>query len=244
MYGWQFRIPLYICRKYLFVKLKHVFLTVALVLLFDQILKIYIKTHFYYGEEVNLIGSWFRLHFIENEGMAFGLKFGERWGKLFLTVFRFGAVCWGFYFIETRLIRKKHRNGLIFFSALILAGAAGNLIDSMFYGKIFTESSFHLGRLVPWGHGYGDFLHGKVVDMLYFPVLNGTFPDWLPIWGGESFEFFRPVFNLADFAISFGVICIMVFQKKLLPSESHEVKKTLEQAENERVSQNPGTHVS
>ena len=198
------------------MKLKHVFITVGLVLLLDQALKIYIKTHFFYGQEINVIGKWFRLHFIENEGMAFGMKFGEHWGKLFLTLFRLVAVCWGFFFIQTTLIRQKFTNGLIFCSSLILAGAMGNLIDSLIYGKIFTESSFHMGRLVPWGHGYGELLHGKVVDMLYFPLLSGYFPTWMPIWGGQEFEFFRPVFNLADFSISFGVITILVFQNKLL----------------------------
>lgn len=198
------------------MKLKHVFFIVALVLLLDQILKIYIKTHFYYGQEVNVIGTWFRLHFIENEGMAFGMKFGAHYGKIFLTLFRLVAVIWGFYFIQTTLIKQKFSNGLILCSSLILAGAMGNLIDSLVYGKIFTESSFHLGRMVPWGKGYGDFLHGKVVDMLYFPIMTGTFPSWFPVWAGEPFEFFRPVFNLADFSISFGVIAIVVFQNKLL----------------------------
>ncbi len=192
------------------------FITVLVVLFLDQILKIYIKTQFFYGQEENIIGNWFRLHFIENEGMAFGMKFGEHWGKVFLTLFRLVAVCWGFFFIQTTLIRQKYSNGLIFCSSLILAGAMGNLIDSLVYGKIFTESSFHKAKLVPWGQGYGDLLHGKVVDMLYFPIMSGNFPAWMPIWGGESFEFFRPVFNLADFSISFGVITILVFQNRLL----------------------------
>lgn len=212
------------------MKLKHVIFTVFVVLLLDQFLKIYIKTHFFYGQEENILGSWFRLHFIENEGMAFGMKFGAHYGKIFLTLFRLAAVCWGFYFIQTSLIKQKFSNGLIFCSALILAGAMGNLIDSMVYGKIFTESSFHKARLVPWGQGYGDLLHGKVVDMLYFPIFRGTFPNWLPIWGGESFEFFRPVFNLADFSISFGVITILIFQNKLLHKKDteHPVNKDAE----------------
>ena len=193
-----------------------------MVLLFDQVLKIYIKTHFFYGQEELVIGHWFRLHFIENEGMAFGMKFGEHWGKIFLTLFRLAAVCWGVFFIQTTLIRQKFSNGLIFCSSLILAGALGNLFDSLFYGKIFTESSFHMARLVPWGSGYGDFLYGRVVDMLYFPILSGTFPSWVPIWGGESFEFFRPVFNIADFSISFGVITILVFQNKLLHKKGND----------------------
>jgi signal peptidase II (EC:3.4.23.36). Aspartic peptidase. MEROPS family A08 len=185
-------------------------------LIADQASKIYIKTHFYYGEEYKVIGQWFRLHFIENEGMAFGMKFGERWGKLLLTLFRLAAVVWGFFYIKNTLIKQGYRNGLIFCASLILAGAIGNSIDSVFYGKIFTESSFHLARFTRWGQGYGDLFHGKVVDMLYFPIFRGTFPSWLPIWGGEDFEFFRPVFNIADAAISVGVIAIFVFQKSLL----------------------------
>jgi len=192
----------------------------------DQVLKIYIKTNFFYGQEVNVIGSWFRLHFIENEGMAFGMKFGERWGKIFLTLFRLVAVCWGFYFIQTTLIKQKYANGLILCSSLILAGAMGNLVDSLVYGKIFTESSFHKAHFVPWGQGYSELLHGKVVDMLYFPMFSGTFPSWFPIWGNEPFEFFRPVFNLADFSISFGVITILVFQNKLLHKK--EVRGAME----------------
>ncbi len=207
------------------MKLKHVIFTVLIVLFLDQVLKIYIKTHFSYGEEHNVIGNWFKLHFIENEGMAFGMKFGEHWGKLFLTLFRLVAVAWGFYFIQNTLIKEKYANGLIFCASLILAGALGNSFDSVFYGKIFTESSFHVAKWTAWGHGYTDMFHGRVVDMLYFPVLKGTYPTWFPIWGGEEFEFFRPVFNLADAAISGGVIAIFVFQGKLLSKEKIPVEE-------------------
>lgn len=190
-------------------------------LIADQALKIYIKTHFYYGQEVNLLGNWCKLHFIENEGMAFGMKFGEHWGKVFLTLFRVGAVVWGFYFIKNKII-NQFTNGLVICSALILAGALGNSFDSIFYGKIFTESSFHVAKWTTWGQGYGNLLHGKVVDMFYFPLFSGIFPHWFPIWGGEPFEFFRPVFNIADAAISCGVISIFVFQKKLLKKNTAE----------------------
>lgn len=213
------------------MKLKHVAFTVLIVLLLDQLLKIYIKTHFSYGEEHNVIGDWFKLHFIENEGMAFGMKFGEHWGKLFLTLFRLVAVAWGFYFIQNTLIKEKYSNGLIFCASLILAGALGNSIDSVFYGKIFTESSFHVAKWTAWGQGYTDMFHGRVVDMLYFPVLKGTYPTWFPIWGGEDFEFFRPVFNIADAAISGGVISIFVFQGKMLSKEKNpidEIKRNVE----------------
>ena len=207
------------------MKLKHVIFTVLIVLFLDQVLKIYIKTHFSYGEEHNVIGNWFKLHFIENEGMAFGMKFGEHWGKLFLTLFRLVAVAWGFYFIQNTLIKEKYANGLIFCASLILAGALGNSFDSVFYGKIFTESSFHVAKWTAWGQGYTDMFHGRVVVMLYFPVLKGTYPTWFPIWGGEDFEFFRPVFNLADAAISGGVIAIFVFQGKMLSKEKIPVEE-------------------
>ena len=221
------------------MKLKHVIYTVLVVLFLDQLLKIYIKTHFSYGEEHNVIGNWFKLHFIENEGMAFGMKFGEHWGKLFLTLFRLVAVAWGFYFIQNTLIKEKYSNGLIFCASLILAGALGNSFDSVFYGKIFTESSFHVAKWTAWGQGYTDMFHGRVVDMLYFPVLKGTYPTWLPIWGGEDFEFFRPVFNLADAAISGGVISIFVFQGKMLSKG-----KTLEDEIETNVQSNTETETA
>lgn len=218
------------------MKLKHVIGVVLAVLSLDIFSKVYIKTHFYHGEEINVIGNWFKLHFIENEGMAFGMTFGEHYGKLFLTLFRLIAVAWGFYFIQNTLIKQRYSNGLIFCGALILAGALGNSVDSVFFGKIFTESSwYHVARFVPWGQGYGELFHGKVVDMLYFPVLKGTYPSWFPVWGGESFEFFRPVFNIADTAISTGVISIFVFQKRLLHNHIEQkvipvVEQTTEQA--------------
>ena len=198
------------------MKIKHVILTVLLVLFFDQFLKIYIKTTYNYGEHNAIIGNWFQLYFIENEGMAFGMKFGEDWGKLFLTLFRLVAVAWGFYFIKNTLIKEGYTNGLIFCAALILAGALGNSIDSVFYGKIFSESYHNVAHFVTWGQGYGKLFHGRVVDMLYFPVLKGIFPSWVPVWGGSDFEFFRPIFNIADASISGGVIAIFVFQKKIL----------------------------
>ena len=171
--------------------------------------------------------SWLPLlHDLTNEGMAFGMKFGEDWGKVFLTVFRIVAVIWGFIFIKNTLIKEKYNGGLIFCSSLILAGALGNSIDSIFYGEIFTESSFHVAHWVSWGQGYGTILHGKVVDMLYFPVLQGTYPSWFPFWKGEPFEFFRPVFNIADASISGGVIAIFVFQKMFLKKQTVEIPTT------------------
>jgi len=164
---------------------------------------------------VNVIGNWFKLHFIENEGMAFGMEFGGGFGKLFLTTFRLVAVFAG-YFILRNLVRQRYTNGLLVCSALIWAGAIGNLIDSMFYGLIFTDSTFHLAQLVPMGEGYGKFMHGRVVDMLYFPIVESTYPSWIPGIGGRPFTFFAPIFNVADFAISAGVIALLLFQNRYM----------------------------
>lgn len=206
------------------MKYRNALLIVIFVILIDQISKFYIKLNFTYGEDLMVIGSWFRLHFIENEGMAFGMKLSDNsFGKLALTLFRLVAVVFGFFLIK-RLVNKQYTRGLILCSALILAGAAGNLIDSMFYGLIFTESPYcphfttacETAKLVAPGQGYGAFLHGKVVDMLYFPLISTTLPDWLPIWGGKRFDFFEPVFNIADMAISIGVFALLFFQKRLV----------------------------
>ncbi len=217
------------------MKYRNALLIVIFVILIDQISKFYIKLNFTYGEDLMVIGSWFRLHFIENEGMAFGMKLSDNsFGKLALTLFRLVAVVFGFFLIK-RLVNKQYTRGLILCSALILAGAAGNLIDSMFYGLIFTESPYcphfttvcETAKLVAPGQGYGAFLHGKVVDMLYFPLISTTLPDWLPIWGGKRFDFFEPVFNIADMAISIGVFALLFFQKRLVQKneESQPVKE-------------------
>jgi len=178
--------------------------------------KIYIKTHFYYGEEINVIGHWFRLHFIENEGMAYGMKLGDAGtGKLLLSLFRLVAVVFGFFLLK-KLVNKGYSKGAIICGSLILAGALGNLIDSMFYGLIFSESTFHVAKFVPWGTGYGSFLHGRVVDMMYFPIIDTRLPQSFPFMGGKDFVFFEPVFNIADAAISIGVLVLVFFQKKLI----------------------------
>ena len=187
-------------------------LTVFLVLLLDQLLKIYTKTHFMLGQEFR-IANWFIIHFTENNGMAFGMELGGSVGKLILSLFRVIAViAIAGYLVY--LVRQKSSRGLIISIALILAGALGNIVDSLFYGMIFNNSYYQLATLFPSEGGYSSFLHGKVVDMLYFPLLQGHFPTWVPIWGGEEFEFFRPVFNLADSAITVGVAIILLFQKK------------------------------
>lgn len=190
---------------------------IALIIFIDQALKFYIKLNYFIGEEHALIGQWARLHFVENEGMAWGLKFGGDFGKIILTLFRLVAVIWGTFLIKG-FIKQKYHNGFIICAALIYAGAVGNLIDSLFYGLIFNESypyTTMVAQLFPTGGGYASFLHGKVVDMFYFPIIrNGHFPTWFPIWGGEEFEFFRPVFNFADAAISAGVIALFIFNNR------------------------------
>ncbi len=192
------------------------FFIICVIVIADQALKIYVKTHYHTGESHNVIGNWFRLYFIENEGMAYGWKFGGNWGKLVLTLFRLTAVIFGIFYIK-KIIEKKYHPGFIVCVALIFAGALGNLVDSMFYGIIFEDSSlytYNVAKIFP-RQGYAGFLHGKVVDMLYFPVIrNAHFPSWFPVWGGEDFEFFRPIFNLSDAAISVGIITILVFQKR------------------------------
>jgi signal peptidase II len=211
------------------VKGKQVFLLILLIVIADQALKIWVKTSFYMWEERRVIGEWFRLHFIENEGMAWGWQLGEGgFGKIALTLFRLVAVGFGVYYIR-RIIKEKYHTGFIVCAALIFAGALGNLIDSMFYGMIFENSdpyTRNLAQIFP-DKGYAGFLHGKVVDMFYFPIIRDAhFPSWVPVWGGEEFEFFRPVFNLADASISVGVIAIIIFQKKFL-KKKEEITETV-----------------
>lgn len=216
------------------VKYRHAIIIVLLVIIVDQFSKFYIKTNFYYGEEINVLGTWFRLHFIENEGMAFGMKLSEAaTGKLILTLFRLIAVVFGFFLLKRFVVRNYHK-GLIICGSLILAGALGNLIDSIFYGLIFTESSFHIAQLVPMGEGYGKIFHGRVVDMLYFPIIDTVLPDWVPVWGGKPFSFFDPVFNIADAAISGGVITLLLFQKRFMqtPGQPKEVTATQQETLN------------
>jgi signal peptidase II len=199
------------------VKKRSVFFIICLIVIADQVLKIYIKTHYHAGESHAVLGNWFQLYFIENEGMAYGWKLGGEWGKMALTLFRLAAVIFGIFYIS-KIVEKKYHKGFIICVALIFAGALGNLIDSMFYGLMFEESStitYNVAKIFP-PHGYAGFLHGNVVDMLYFPIIHTQFPDWLPIWGGQDFDFFSPIFNLADASISTGIITIFVFQKKLL----------------------------
>jgi signal peptidase II len=201
--------------------LKKSFFIVFLVLILDQVLKIWIKTHMTIGQEIHVAGNWFILHFTENEGMAFGYTFGGPSGKLILSIFRIIAVIVIAIYIH-RLQKKSPHPGLIFSFSLIMAGALGNIIDSAFYGLIFNASSYHsVAALFPPGGGYGAFLHGKVVDMLYFPIIETSLPNWFPIWGGEPFTFFRPVFNIADSSITTGVVLLLIFQKKFFTKKEN-----------------------
>ncbi len=204
------------------MKAKHVILIIMLIVLGDQALKIYIKTGYHLNTSHNVFGNWFQLYFVENPGMAYGWKFGGNWGKVALTVFRLGAVVFGTWYLG-QIIKKKYHKGFIVCAALVYAGALGNLIDSCFYGLIFDKGMVfdpqlkeymgYSGLAVFSKNGYASFLHGNVVDMLYFPVIKGHFPSWVPGWGGEDFEFFRPIFNIADASISTGIISILFFQK-------------------------------
>lgn len=189
-------------------------LLIILILIIDQTLKLWVKTHMVIGQEIPMFGKWGLLHFIENNGMAFGLEMGGKSGKIILTIFRMIAIAGICWFLVT-LVRKKSNTGLILAVSAILAGAIGNLIDSAFYGMIFSESTTQPALLFPPGGGYSSFLQGRVVDMLYFPVIDTHWPSWSPFRPGESLVFFRPVFNIADSAITCGVFAIIIFQKRM-----------------------------
>ena len=191
--------------------MKKIFFTAFILIILDQILKIWIKTHFFLGEEYQVF-NWFIIHFTENNGMAFGMEFGGYTGKKILTLFRIIVVGLGIKYVFD-LVKKRLSNGVLIALGLIIGGAIGNIIDSSFYGIIFNESYNNVASFMPESGGYSSFLHGKVVDMFYFPLLNSHFPSWLPIWGGEHFIFFRPVFNIADAGISVGIFMILLFYR-------------------------------
>jgi signal peptidase II len=207
---------------------KKAVLLVLLVLVIDQTVKIWIKTHMALGDNFQVFGNKFIIHFTENPGMAFGMQFGGESGKLVLSIFRIMAVfgiCWYLW----HLIKTNAKTGLILCFSLILAGAVGNIIDSAAYGLIFNKGMTFNSALNDWlpypgiaefsTHGYAHFLKGCVVDMLYFPIIQGHYPSWIPIWGGRDFMFFRPVFNIADSSITIGVFLILIFQKRYFKNE-------------------------
>ncbi len=206
------------------------------VLLIDQIVKIWIKTHMYLGEEI-VITDWFRIYFIENNGMAFGMEIGS---KLFLTLFRIVAVSLLIYYIIRIRNREYIKTGYIVCCALITAGAAGNIFDSVFYGIIFNNPyPPEIAALFPPDGGYAPLFHGKVVDMLYFPLFSFYWPDWMPFVGGQYFLFFQPIFNVADAAITVGILVLILFYSRYLSAPvSQEESITVRKSKNDGSSSN------
>ena len=192
--------------------MKKVLTTALLLLVLDQLLKFWIKTNMFLGQEFRIF-DWFIIHFTENNGMAFGLEFGGDTGKIILSVFRIIVIAWGFTYINT-LTKTSLPNGLLVALGLVFGGAIGNIIDGVFYGVLFNDSYNQIAEFLPAVGGYSTFLMGKVVDMFYFPLINTHFPGWIPFFGEEHFIFFRPVFNIADAGISVGMFVLILFYRK------------------------------
>ncbi|NCP59249.1 MAG: lipoprotein signal peptidase [Flavobacteriales bacterium] len=203
---------------------KSVFL-ITLILLIDQISKIYIKTHFALGDEYQVF-NWFKIYFVENDGMAWGTKISDfisfisdRTAKIALTVFRIVAIVGiGYWLLDAT--KKNSPRILLLAIAFIFSGALGNIVDSVFYGMLFNDSHGQIATFLPKEGGYDGLLHGRVVDMLYFPLWKGYLPEWIPFFGGQFFTFFEPVFNVADMAISTGFVMLLVFNKKAFPKNT------------------------
>jgi signal peptidase II len=229
-------------------KVKKSILIVALILIVDQILKFVVKTNMSYGQTVHILGDWFLIRFIENPGMAFGIDIPGRFGKIILTLFRIIAVIAIIWYMR-KLLRENARTGLIVCLSLILAGAMGNIIDSAFYGFLFDKGTVYNEQIRQWitysgtakldFSGYAGFLRGCVVDMLYFPIIETTIPDWFPFMKGEHFVFFRPIFNIADSSISVGVALILIFQRRLFRSSAHHTEAA-EQEKPVEITAEPG----
>jgi signal peptidase II len=202
------------------------FVLIAIILVVDQAVKIYIKTHFQLHESVR-VTDWFYIYFTENSGMAFGWEFFD---KIFLTLFRIiaaGLLIWYMVYISRK---KQFPTGYVLSIALIIAGALGNVIDCVFYGLIFDHSYGQVAGFFPEGGGYAPIFYGKVVDMLFFPLINTTLPDWLPIWGGRDFLFFRPVFNIADTSITTGILILLIFYRSCLAEDTKGEKSKSDKA--------------
>jgi signal peptidase II len=216
---------------------------IFLILIVDQVLKIWIKTNLSIGDEIIVFKNWFILHFVENNGMAFGFEFAGEYGKMFLSIFRIVAVIAIGWYLFKLAKQKEIPFGFIVSVSLIFAGAIGNIIDSLFYGIIFNHSYGQVAALFPEGGGYSSFLHGRVVDMFYFPLIEGRYPSWFPFWGGNEFIFFRPVFNIADSSITVGIFSILLFYRnyfnKIDPNNNEEELSKDDMAETQIINEKP-----
>jgi len=201
---------------------KRPLIIIFLVLLLDQAVKIYVKTHFIIGDEYQ-VAPWCIIHFAENGGMAYGMEFSGQYGKIFLSVFRIAAVVLLGWYLRN-LVRKKAHWGLVTSIALIFAGAIGNIIDSAFYGLFFSDSNYQLATFLPKSGGYAPFLHGQVVDMFYCPFIHGTFPSWVPLVHNQNFTFFNFIFNCSDAYVTIGVVSLLIFQRKFFPRKNEQYK--------------------
>ena len=192
-------------------ELRKPLILILLILVIDQLIKIYVKTHFAIGDDVKVLGlDWFRIHFLENKGMAFGMSFGNTVGKFLLTLIRV-VLSVAIFIYMNKLIKRGEKKIIIYSFALIFAGAVGNIIDCLLYGIIFNESTvFAAATMFPAEGGYAPFLFGRVVDMFYFPLIDTTWPDWIPFVGGNNFRFFNAIFNFADASITIGVVLLLV----------------------------------